>query len=83
MIEIENGVPLPVKGNGGGGRSHTKYPFASLAVGDSFFVPVMPGKTLAHIQRSLSGCIGYHTKKTGARFTSRRVEGGVRFWRTA
>jgi hypothetical protein len=82
MIEIESGIPIPDKGNVGG-KTHSKYPFPSMAVGDSFFVPVKPGKTLSQIQQSISGSICYHTKKTGMRFTSRRVSGGIRFWRTA
>lgn len=80
-IEIESGIPIPVKAKVG--RKQAKYPFAGLAVGDSFFVPVIPGKTLGETQRSISGSTGYHARKTGMRFTSRRVDGGVRFWRTA
>jgi hypothetical protein len=82
MIEIENGIPIPDRGSVGG-KTHSKYPFSSMAVGDSFFLPVKPGKTLSQTQQSISGSIGYHTKKTGMRFVSRMVEGGVRFWRTA
>ena len=84
MIEIESGIPIPVKGKGYGNSNSGRksiYPFASMAVGDSFLVPVKPGETHKKTRHSVTGAIDYYTKKTGRRFVSRIVEGGVRFWR--
>jgi hypothetical protein len=87
MIEIESGIPIPVRGtfrgNSNSGRK-AMYPFGDMAVGDSFFVPVKNGRTPAQTRNSITGAISYHTKAhPGRRFVSRIVEGGVRFWRTA
>ena len=87
MIEIESGIPIPVKGTTRGspiaGRKAI-YPFRDMAVGDSFFVPVKNGKTPQQTRNGITGTISYHTKThPGRRFVSRIVEGGVRFWRTA
>ncbi len=65
--KVEKGVPPP--------ETHTsKYPFKSMAVGDSFFAP--GGSRLA---------IGaYAAKALGkSNYTVRSVDGGVRVWRLA
>ena len=87
MIEIESGIPIPVKGttrgNSNSGRKAI-YPFRDMAVGDSFFVPTKNGKTPAQTRNGVTGSISFHTiAHPGRRFASRLVEGGVRFWRTA
>lgn len=81
MIEIENDIPVPSKCVKRARRA--KYPVAELEIGQSFFVTVPPGKTNCQLQNALSGSAHYITKKTGRRFTSRVVEGGVRIWRIA
>ena len=87
MIEIESGIPIPVKGKGHGNSNSGRkamYPFRDMAVGDSFFVPVMNGRTPQQTRNNIVGAISFHIKAhPGRRFVSRIVEGGVRFWRTA
>lgn len=87
MIEIESGIPIPTRGSGGGNPNSGRkaiYPFGNMAVGDSFFVPALNGKTPAQTRNGVTGAISFHTKANpGRRFASRIVEGGVRFWRTA
>jgi hypothetical protein len=80
MIEIESGIPIPATKRPGAGRRST-YPFAVLDVGQSFFVPNQPGKTNRQLIMAI-GCAAQRiTKKTGHRFTSRTLEGGIRVWR--
>ena len=80
MIEIENGIPIPAPKRPGAGRKCI-YPFAALEVGQSFFVPNQPGKTNRQLIMAIGGSAQHITKKTGHRFTSRTVEGGIRVWR--
>ena len=70
-FEIESGIPVsrqirPPYGS--------KYPFAALKPGQSFFVP--GGK--APILSSL--CVRLR-QETGHRYATRTVDGGVRVWR--
>jgi hypothetical protein len=81
MIEIENDIPIPPKTPKAGRKG--AYPFAELEVGQSFFVPAPPGKTNRQLQMAISGSAQHITKKTGHRFTSRTVDGGIRVWRFA
>lgn len=71
--EIEGDIPLPKKASRG---ANAKYPFASLAVGQSFLA--RDGKT-----NCLSACARAWAKRNGAaaRFAVRTVDGGVRVWR--
>ena len=75
-VKIDKDVPLPPKRCG---LHHQKYPFATMEVGDSFFVPeYKPGKG--------GGALFHHwQKKLGHRYTSRKVEEngvvGLRIWR--
>jgi hypothetical protein len=66
---IEKGIPIP---SVRGGKIE-KYPWSQLAVGDSFFVP--PGMRI-------SGYRGYRSRKgDGKKFTTRKMDGGIRVWR--
>lgn len=71
--EIEKGVPMP---------SHIaargKYPFPSMAVGDSFFAGA---ETVS--RESLRHAGLYHTQKTGVRFKLYDAPGGWRVFRVA
>lgn len=72
-IEIETDVPVPAA------RSNTKYPWASLEVGHSFFAP---------INHKSSSPQAYHaSKRYNAHFIARKAEKdgveGVRFHRIA
>jgi len=70
---IEIGVPMPPK------RSH-RYPWADLAIEDSFFVP---GDDLNALQRKMTRLAAYQKKTHGRCYTVRQVEGGVRVWRVS
>lgn len=82
MFKIENDIPIPPKQSGGKpmGRKAI-YPLADLDIGQSFFVPCRPGKTATQTRNALSGSITQCSKKTGARFTTRIIDGGARVWR--
>lgn len=77
VYEVEKGhdIPnVPVK--------VTKYPFASMDVGDSFFVPF--GEDVpAVVMNRLRSAAGQRSVDGGKKFVVRRMDGGVRVWRTA
>lgn len=64
-------------------RGNPKYPFLLLEVGDSFFVPA-DGEDYHRIRQDVANYAHRQKKffKTGE-YCTRRVEGGVRVWRTA
>ena len=69
-FKIEKGIPMPHK--------KTLYPTHEMEVGDSFFVPCSDEKK-TRTQNRISNA---YIKRHGAgKFSSRRVEGGVRVWR--
>lgn len=72
-FDIEKGVPLPERATGG---RRSTYPFESLAVGDSFFVP---GKT------KFASTIQSANKRLGHKFVwapaTKDGKDGVRVWR--
>lgn len=70
-IKIEKGVPMPPSSSG-----NLKYPFRSMAVGDSFFVAGKSVGTMAANASPAARRIGGGTK-----FTCRAENGGVRVWR--
>ena len=78
MIKIENNIPLPPKGHSTGAAP--RFPFAALAIGDSFLAPTTAKNAKAR-RRVLSCLMIYHAKKTGFRYASRKVDGGIRIWR--
>jgi len=64
-VEIEKGVPMPTK---------WKEVVAKMEVGDSFLIESgKPGGTRSIILNA--------AKSLGMKIMSRKVEGGVRFWR--
>ena len=78
MFEIERGIPIPKIKR----KEIYKYPLPVLKPGESFFVPCDTPKKCNSIQTSvrqtwkkqgLGGC--------GFELISRRVNGGVRFWK--
>jgi len=73
-ITLDKGIPLPP------GRTGTMYslPYPHLLPGDSFLVPATSAK-ISSIQKYASA----RGKQLGCRFTTRRVEGGIRVWRVA
>lgn len=70
MIAIEKGIPIP---NSGAGRT-PKYPWRTMEVGDSFF---------AENVRNVSAMAAAAMRRTGLKFTVRKVEDGHRIWRVA
>jgi hypothetical protein len=79
-FEIESGVPIPAVRLK---RKRSKYPFATLKVGESFLVPAT-GADKDVIKNRLSALIsGEWHRETSRRFTLRRMRGGIRVWRTS
>lgn len=78
LLEIEKGIEVP------SGRCETKYPFSRMEVGDSFFVPCAQA-----VKRKLQSNLGAYglrcasNQKSGQKFVTRQVEGGIRVWRVA
>lgn len=52
-------------------RQNARYPFREMRVGDSI---LLTGNS--------AGLTGQWARSTGWKFTTRKVEGGVRVWRT-
>lgn len=72
MYEIDKDVPVPTNAVGGS----PKYPWGTMERGDSFFVPNVP-------KGRLTAAVWAAQKKSGFRFTTRTVDGGIRVWRIA
>ena len=70
MYEINKGVPVPPFAV----HRNTKYPFRSMEIGDSFFVP-----DIQH--HNMSSVMAYHKKAYGTQFTARQEDNGIRVWR--
>ena len=79
-ITVDHGVPIPPKHNGPRKGRGSKYPFASMKPGDSFFLP----GTKETVRTSVIACGLGHSPK--AKFASRAVTEnkvrGFRIWRT-
>ena len=82
MYQIETNVPIPPR-RAGVGRA-PKYPFATMKVGDSFFVQCDP-KSIE--QRRVVGAMRHSQRTLNLKFVSRYItaqspeESGVRVWR--
>lgn len=73
-FKIESGVRLPAVQ----GRT-SRYPFAEMQIGDSFFAPLIQPRTLYSAARAFARKSGKGTK-----FVVRKEgSGGARVWRTA
>jgi hypothetical protein len=70
--EIEDDVPLPELSRA------SKYPFAHMKVGQSFFV-----KGDADACMTVRNSAYAHAKRYGKKFSCHSEKGGVRIWRTA
>ena len=71
-IVIEKNVPMPKRGL----DADTKYPFAEMVDGDSFFVPCEKEKTES-VRASVFSCAKYSNVN---KITTRAVDGGIRVW---
>lgn len=82
---IEKNIPAPPPGRGRG--VGTAFPFTDMEVGDSFMVETDPSDDTAMenkllVRRVRQAALGAQRKYAPARFTVRKVDGGVRVWRT-
>lgn len=76
-IQIDKGVPIaPRKA-----IVARLYPFADLAVGDSFLVPASGPEELRRVQLRLSAAASHRRRRGKGMFTTRQEPGGVRVWR--
>lgn len=77
-ILVEKGVPIPKSKRGREAKGSSKYPFAAMGVGDSFFVK---GAKM----RSFCPYIGVWRRRNdpSRKFSCRSVDGGIRVWRVA
>lgn len=63
-------------------KRESKYPFSSLEIGDSFFVPMEEGDK--KVRQNLAAAVHRESKTLfGGKYITRRAEGGIRVWRTA
>lgn len=76
MYKIEKDVPLPKKGSG----RPRKYPFKDMEVGDSFFAKNDKGVT--PILNRIQYLASIYGRRYKYRFATRKVNNGVRCWRT-
>jgi len=74
MFKIDKGVTKPERGRGRGRPD--KYPWKAMKIGDSFFVPT--GEEFKGIRGATAAATKRHAPK---RFSSRKVDGGIRVWR--
>ena len=71
-FEIEKNISLPDLG------TNSKYPLADLEIGDSFVVTIGERAAVARACWARK-----HGSSNNWNYTSRKCDGGVRFWRTA
>lgn len=80
-IRVEKGVPLPPRGR------YTQYPWAEMAIGDSFFIAFAGDRHATKKRASSIASAGRAwLRRNGVRnpqVAHRAVEGGIRIWRTA
>lgn len=72
-IQVESGYPAPTKST-----PRSKYPFAKMEVGDSFF---MKSPFPEHERGRVSAAACAYAKKHGVKFSTKVFDGGVRTWR--
>jgi hypothetical protein len=75
MITIDKGIPVPPLR-----MRHSKYPWAEMVVGDSFFIEAAAADLKARAANLSRGATSAG-KQLGRRFTVRKADGGVRVWR--
>jgi len=77
MIKIDKNIPFP------NGKSDRKYPLIEMEVGDSFFIPCKE-EDEKRIRASIytSARRNKLTTSHKRKYTTRKVDGGLRTWRT-
>jgi hypothetical protein len=86
-FQIEVGVPLPTRKGGPVGKRGSKYPFATMEVGQSFLAPHGDEPIKQATLRSAIGAFYKANPDSGRKFGVREVSDdtlgyGVRVWRT-
>lgn len=76
-FEIEKDVPLSESSKG----KKNAYPLRAMDVGDSFLVPAN-GSDVSVLRNRLAASVRYVSMQNGWKFSVRKVEGGLRVWRT-
>jgi hypothetical protein len=76
LYKVESNVPLPKKAASPG--APTKYPFADMKVGQSFFVPEKDTSP-----KNVRASASLAQKRCKARFSVRTMKNGVRVFRVA
>ena len=86
MFKIEKGIPLPEPRRGSQNSDRVAYPFATMRVGDSFFIPTK-GPTAARraeMRRVLAASYKFKRRTNYAvAFSTRSFSDGVRVWRVS
>lgn len=79
MFAVERGIPMPAI------AQRYQYPFAEMAVGESFFIACEDGEKAMWQNRILAAVVRRRKSTCPPKpetFTARRVQGGVRCWRS-
>ncbi len=71
MFPIDKNIAIP-----GHITKPSSYPFGDMALNDSFLVPREQSK-------AARAAAVHYARRKGVKFVSRKVEGGIRIWRTA
>lgn len=85
MFKVEAGIPIPPAKHEGeptrGDTRHYIYPFEHMRVGDSFIVP-WDGEDREAVSNRTNNATCRSHSGTGKAYTTRRLEDGIRVWRT-
>lgn len=74
---IEKGIPPPEDKP----KTRNKYPFKEMEIGDSFFVQTSDDEDERTVRNKIGTAARGAKWRTGMKFVTRAVEGGVRVWR--
>lgn len=84
MIRIDKGIRIKPGPRGFvASQFKPKYPWRDLKVSESFLIPIKGWQKPKGFWNTYTSCKARAEKKTGFRFTSSRVRGGIRVWRVA
>ena len=72
-LAVEVGIPLTAS------KTQSKYPIATLQVGESFLIP----GSITNVESRASSLAFYWSRKLQRRYVTRRVADGIRIWRLA
>jgi hypothetical protein len=73
MFKVDHSIPFPIKRSING---VSKYPWPTMQVGDSVFIPGAKDCTCTEASSSRT-----YAHRHGGKFSCQQVEGGVRIWR--